>query len=363
MPRPKKEKPTRADGIYEVKITLGRTVQGKLIRKSFYSSVSKADARSKAEEYKIKHEAANRTGVFDYNETMTFEKWAHKWLEVYKKPYVSDNTYLLTYKINVENHIIPYFGSSLLKNIRNIDIQSFFDDKCDKLSQSTLDKLHLCLFGIFDKAIDNDLIYKNPVKNIVYKSAVLKNTKNVWTDNQIETAKKYFSAHMPEVVLMLDTGLRRGETLALMWDDIDFTANTLSVKRSVADRNGGGVDIMPPKKESYRTIPIPQSLADLLQRLPHTSDYIFPNSSGSVQLPRSFSKRLANDMKKFHEQYTDIPILTAHELRHTRGTQLRRNGTDIYTIQKLMGHKDINVTANTYVHDDVETTRKSAKIF
>lgn len=133
---------------------------------------------------------------------------------------------------------------------------------------------------------------------------------------------------------MLDTGLRRGEALALMWSDINFTANTLSVKRSVADKNGGGAGIMPPKKESYRTIPIPQSLTNLLQGLPHTSDYIFPNPSGSVQLLRSFSKRLATDMKRLHEQYTDIPILTAHELRHTRGTKLLRNGTDIYTIQK-----------------------------
>ena len=54
--------------------------------------------------------------------------------------------------------------------------------------------------------------------------------------------------------------------------------------------------------------------------------------------------------------------LTAHELRHTRGTQLRRNGVDIYTIQKLLGHKDVNVTAQVYVHDDVETTRAAAGI-
>lgn len=58
----------------------------------------------------------------------------------------------------------------------------------------------------------------------------------------------------------------------------------------------------------------------------------------------------------------NVPILTAHELRHTRGTQLRRQGVDIYTIQKIMGHKDINVTANIYVHDETEATRKAAKI-
>lgn len=363
MPRPKKEKPTRADGIYEVKVTIGHSLDGKLIRKSFYSSVSKDDARAKAEEYKIKQEVTARTGIIDPSENVTFEKWARKWLEVYKKPYVSNNSYIATYKICVEKHLMPYFGKAYLRNIKSIDIQNFFDEKCTKLSQSILNKLHLCLFGIFDKAIDNDLIYKNPVKNVIYKSSLEKSDKLIWNDEQIETAKEYFKNSMPEVVLMLDTGLRRGETLGLMWNDIDFKNNTLSVKRTIAFRRGGGVDVFPPKKESFRTIPIPQSLSDMLQSLPHISEYVFPKQDGSVQLPRLFSRHLTAEMKTFNAAYPEIPMLTAHELRHTRGTQLRRNGVDIYTIQKIMGHKDINVTANTYVHDDVETTRKSAKIF
>ena len=49
-----------------------------------------------------------------------------------------------------------------------------------------------------------------------------------------------------------------------------------------------------------------------------------------------------------------LPELSAHELRHTFGTNLRRNGVDLYTIQKVMGHKDIDVTANTYVHNEIE---------
>ena len=55
MGRPKKDAPNRADGLYEVKVTIGKDFSGKLIRKSFYSTVSKADARAKAEQYKIDH--------------------------------------------------------------------------------------------------------------------------------------------------------------------------------------------------------------------------------------------------------------------------------------------------------------------
>ena len=61
-------------------------------------------------------------------------------------------------------------------------------------------------------------------------------------------------------------------------------------------------------------------------------------------------------MKELHDA-TGAPVLSAHELRHTYGTALRRHGADIYTIQKLLGHKDIDVTANTYVHNEIEVLR------
>ena len=64
-------------------------------------------------------------------------------------------------------------------------------------------------------------------------------------------------------------------------------------------------------------------------------------------------------MKELAENNPDVPELTAHELRHTYGTMLRRRGVDIYTIQKLLGHKDIKVTTETYVHNEIETLKKA----
>lgn len=363
MPRPKKAAPNRANGTYEYKATIGRTFDGKAIRKSFYSPISLEDAKRKAEEYKIQRTVIETFGATEETVSdISFADWSKKWLAVYKKPYVTDNTYRLTYENFVVKHIIPYFGNAKLKNIRSIDVQQFFDKKHTELSQSSLDKIHICLFGIFDKAIDNDLIVKNPVKNVVYKSIKDKNIKSVWTDEQIIIAKQFFADKLPEVVLMLDTGLRRGEMLGLMWSDIDFENKTLTVRRSVTDKQRGGVEISPPKMESYRIIPIQTSLCELLDKLPRSSEYVFPNSLNTVQSPRIFSKRLKKAMCALCKQHPEIPQLTAHEMRHTRGTQLRRNGTDIYTIQKIMGHKDINVTANIYVHDEVEATRKAANI-
>lgn len=362
MPRPKKQAPNHATGMYEYKATIGRDFQGKAIRKSFYSSKSLEEAKKKAQTYIINQEIADRTGETLIQNTYTFAEWAKKWLEVYKKPTVSENTYLHTYKGPAEKHIIPYFGKSDLKNIRNIDVQKFFSIKQNTLSQSMLEKLKIILNAIFECAIENDLCYKNPVKHAEYRSNVQKSEKRVYTDEQLKIVKPYFYTDMPEVFLLLETGLRRGEMLGLMWQDIDIAKKTLSVNRSISDKSGGGVLINPPKWDSYRTIPISNELIQLLCSLPHNSLYVFPNINGQIAYPSHWSRKLQRHMERLNKTYPSIPILTAHELRHTRGTEMRRNGVDIYTIQKIMGHKDINVTANIYVHDDVETTRKAAKI-
>lgn len=361
MPRRKQTK--RANGMYEYKAVVGHDLRGNPIRKSFYSSKSKSDAKDKAQEYIVKQEVVATVGITEETASdITLAEWADKWLKTYKKPVVSSQTYANTYENSVEHHIKPYFGQAKLKNIRNIDIQNFFSIKQEELSQSMLDKLKLTLNGIFNTAIDNDLIYKNPCRNITYTSAKEKHTKNVWDNDDIELAKAFFKNRFPIAYLILETGLRRGEALGLMWSDIDTDKKTLSVNRSISDKLGGGVEIHPPKWGSYRTIPISTELCKFLSELPKTTLYVFPNSKGNLQVPNTFSQNLEKAMEDLQKIKPSIQKLTAHELRHTRGTQLRRDGVDIYTIQKIMGHKDINITANIYVHDEVETTRKSAKI-
>ena len=362
MPRPKKQVPNRLDGRFEYKAIIGKSFDGKPIRKSFYSYKSLADAKAKAQEYIISKEAAYRSGEAFIQKNYTFEEWALKWLEVYKRPTVTENTFITTYQIPVKNHLIPYFGKAELQDIKNVDIRNFFSKKQRTASASLLHKLKITMSAIFEAAIENDLCVKNPAKNIEYRSAVEKNEKKVYSDEQIRQAKDFFFNDMPEAFLLLDTGLRRGEMLGLMWKDINIENKTLSVNRSIADKKGGGIAIMPPKWESYRTIPISEELIRLLETLPHNSMYVFPNVNGQIACPHNWSQKLKRHMAALNAQYPSIPVLTAHELRHTRGTELRRSGVDIYTIQKLMGHRDVNVTANIYVHDDTETTRRAAKI-
>ena len=356
MARPKKEKPNRNDGRYEVKLTIGKTIDGTPIRKSFYSYISKEDAKKQADEYKIESEVANRTGAGFIDRNISFEEWAYKWLEVYKKPDVDEKTYIDTYRNAVVNHILPFFKRVTISQVKAVDIKAFYETKTN-MSASSLSKIRLCLNGIFETAVDNDICYKNPCRGIKFKSSGKKIEKHVYTDEQIEIVKSIAEVAMPDVALLLDTGLRRGELVALMWDDIDFENNTISVNRSVATVKGGGVKIMPPKWNSYRINPLSPYALKVLQGIPkRDSEYIFPTKFGTLQSPNTWSQKLNRFMKTLPD---NIPRLTAHELRHTYGTSLRRNGIDIYTIQKVMGHKDIKMTTEIYVHNEIDVLRKS----
>ena len=121
-----RKKPTRKDNRYEYKLTLGRDIHGKPLRKSFYSTVSLSDAKKKAEEYRVASEVSARTGEAFVPST-------------YKQPFVDVNTYELTYVSLVEGHPIPYFGAARLSDIRPADIQAYFATKTE-CSDSRLKK-------------------------------------------------------------------------------------------------------------------------------------------------------------------------------------------------------------------------------
>ena len=150
-------------------------------------------------------------------------------------------------------------------------------------------------------------------------------------------------------------GRRRG---AGMGGGHDEREQTLSVRRSMALKHGI-VTANPPKWDSYRTLPLNNETMRLIHALPHDSLYLFPNANGEPHSPNSWSQKLGRCMCRLNEEHPEVPILTAHELRHTYGTYLRRHGADIYTIQKLLGHKDINVTAEIYVHNELDTLREA----
>ncbi len=322
MGRPKKEKPNK-QGLYEVKVTIGKNFDGTLIRKSFYSTISKADAKAKAEQYKINQALYEATGEHPEPSVMTFEKWAQKWLDTYKKGVVKDHTYNFTYKSNVEKYLIPYFGKAHISKIQQIDIQKYFNQvehNGEPLAKSTLDKHKMILKSIFDAAIDNDLCYKNPVKNIKYQRFAESKERIAYTKEEANRCEEYAQQHgRKDVVIMLNTGVRRSELLGLKWGDIDFDNRIMHIERAVTQTKGKIIIDKPKTKTSIRAIPMSEALTEYLKQFASGVDTFIIGTGEKPVSVSTYAKHFKSFMKQMSEE-TELPELSPHELRHTYGT-------------------------------------------
>lgn len=208
-----------------------------------------------------------------------------------------------------------------------------------------------------------DLCYKNPVKNINFPNVSIKKQRPVYTFQEVEKLEKYaIKQNRYDIILLLGTGMRRSELIGLMWDDIDMTNKTIHIQRAVTQTTGKIVIGETKSETSNRYIPISDNLISVINLIPRESEYVISGEKPDKPIvPHSYADKFERFMEKASKEL-NIPKLTPHELRHTYGTLLREKGVDIYTIQKVMGHSDISVTAGTYVHNDIEVLRKQLKI-
>lgn len=177
--------------------------------------------------------------------------------------------------------------------------------------------------------------------------------------------------------LAVYAGLRKGEILALKWEDIDFQADTVSISKAVSVVNGEQTTKAPKTKNSHRTVSIPHFLTVRLHDLRKDQlryrlslgdywkgeDWIFTQENGkqmSYSTPYSaFQDTIAryNSGKAPKDQLPTIPF---HGLRHTSATLLIASKQDVRTVSSRLGHAQASTTMNIYAHALQETDRKAA---
>lgn len=342
------------------KAKVGRRADGTPITKPFYG-LTMADAKEKAQAFQ--DAIGYETHLVSENEYY-FRGWAAHWLTTYKRPFVTENAYYSTYENPVVRHLIPALGDRLMADITPKDVQELYNEKTF-LSGSMCTKIAMCLNAIFESAIDNDICFKNPARFCRLQSSRLPNIKEVFDDKQIRIAQQWFINTMPEVVLMLEAGVRREEMCGWYKTDFDLRKKLYHVQRAVIYTRGNVLREVPPKDNSFRTNPLSPMAARAYGRLCELapdSRYLVPGRDGGPLHPSHWSSRLKTEMGRMHRFHPDLPQLTAHELRHTYGTFLRRHGVDIYTIAKILGHKDVKVTSETYVHNELSALRKALRL-
>ena len=364
---------------YEYKLNLGKGIDGSLIRKSFYSIKSMSDARKKAEAYRVRYEMEVFVTGSGQVKTVKFSAWALSCLELYKKPYVKANTYSGTYLYPVKLHLIPYFGNMNLNDIRPIHIQQYINEASRKYAPETIKKDCNALKLIFDTAVDNQLCTKSPLtKSIKRPKRETTTVKHAFTQEQYDTAYAFAKEWKNglSLMLLLETGISRSELLGLRWEDLDLEQQSIHINQGLVVYHSVEEDKLVMESNGLknkfrrRTIPITdQELWKRLCQAPRTvnpgkctmlTEQIFHSPEGKPYQPNNWENRVYRPfMRALHKAHPEIPMLSPHELRHTRATLWIAQGMAPYMAARLLGHSDLKMLTKIYDHTSTETLRQA----
>ncbi len=296
----------------------------------------------------------------DIASDMLVDAWFEYWIGIKKKT-VRPNTvrnYSERYEINIKKVI----GKKLLTDVKPIHCQRIFSNMADEgYKSTTIYQARIALYNMFEFARENDVLVANPCKKSLKSDMGKPSEKKEALTRDVQ--RKFLEAvvgysYENQYRFVLQTGLRTGELIGLKWGDIDFENRTMKIQRTMEYRyKVGEWRIGPPKsKAGYRTIPLTDEAIRILenQREKNKRLKIIPIEwKDTVFLCRKGTpvKNSTYDTGLF--KYCDrvgIPRFAMHVLRHTFATRCIEGGMKPKTLQKILGHSNIGITMNLYVH-------------
>ncbi|MCQ2317221.1 MAG: site-specific integrase [Bacteroidales bacterium] len=278
-----------------------------------------------------------------------FEDIALEWFEVFGKKKLRPRTERV-YRGDLMNHPIPYFKGKRIDEIKTVDIQGFYDYKAqvEGKARSTIEHYKVLLDGIFDYAIDEGFINRSPSKSSLLSITKKKTERLPLTKDEAADIAEHLDRLSPKdmlfIALLLFTGLRRGEALALRWENIDYERNLIHVQHSVYfdEKNGNQPHLGPTKNGKDRYVPLLPQLKPILLKNRQLNGFLFGHC-------KPLSERSFRRTWERIEKNINLHGATAHVLRHTFATMAAQR-LDPKTLQTIMGHSDISTTMNIYVH-------------
>ena len=348
------------------------SVNGKTKKKYVYGK-SKKEAVEKMNEILTQL----RTSTYIEPCRITLYEWLCTWLETYCKNAVRITTYI-NYETYIHKHIKDTIGGHRLCNLNTLIIQEFYNEKSRNgkldgsggLSPKTMKNMHNMLHHALDKAVQLDMIAKNPSDYTALPKRK-KTEMRFFTVDEQKQLQEAIKGHRLEMAILLSlyTGIRQGELLGLTWKHVHLESNHCSYIRIVqsvnrtkssydSDIGKTKLSIQEPKTpNSIRTIPLLPDIAEKLREyriqqehyftsngLPET-DFVFTTKTGNLVDPRDFQRDFKQLLKK-----KKIREINLHGLRHTFATRALESGMSAKTLSKILGHSSVGFTLDTYAH-------------
>lgn len=281
--------------------------------------------------------------------TLTFEQLADDYFNWYCKRRKQSSINVI--KNITYNHLIPQFGKKKIDKITPKDIMNYQNKIIDQYSPDFLKKIHNVLSAIFNHAIKFHNQSKNPARITGNFEVETNKRLNYW---EFEEFKEFIDSVDEPLYRTLFTtlyysGARKGELLALTWNDVDFEENTINIDKTEYNR----IVTKPKTKSSIRVILLPQFVMDQLEELkkeaaltaPIKKDYrVFGNFYDSIStttLDRKYAKYL---------KQSNVKRILLHEFRHSHASYLINKNVNPLVVAQRLGHSDVATTLNTYSH-------------
>lgn len=354
----------RPDGLYQARFTGKR---GRRINKTF-DNLKDAERWIADTKYEDEHD------ILYSAEDVYFKDWGELYVE--RKITVVRESTIINYKnqLNIMNKTLGRMKLSTIKPIHCEEV--ILGMVRSGYSRKTIFRIKTLMKAIFQSAVENDKIAKNPVTKSVVSmipkhdppEKATKRTKYLTIEDQKSYSKLFTVGGYYHFLFVLQTGLRMGEMMGLKWSDIDFENRTLHVQRTIFWKKSMTAETPPKSEAGDRIIPLTAEAIRLLnlQRMKNESlpcipsefkDRVFLSKVGKPITDESYSVVLAN-MSEMH----DLPYISMHSLRHTFATRCIEGGMNPKILQGIMGHSTINMTMDLYVHVTEDEKRRQIEL-
>lgn len=326
------------------------------------------EVRTKAQEREIKAQMAREAAKHP-----TLQEYGERVFMPAKVVTISENT-RAGFQGYLDNRIYPALGSFKLRDITPANLSGFLSSlQAEGLAHGTVLRCYTILRSLFKMAYMNDVIDRNPLDKVERprprKDEIQAEKVDAYTAKELayilECAEREPLHWKLLFHLLIDTGLRRGECLGIQWQDIDFKAGTVTIRRSISYTPQKGVYVDTPKTGRERTIDVAPEIISMLrqhrrvQAQKAISAFVFTHGTTPEPMnPQTVTRHLGLFGKKY-----GIEGLHPHKLRHSFASVAITSGADIASVSEKLGHADKSMTLKMYTHADQESIKRAGQVF
>ena len=398
---------------YLITVSLGRDVNNKKIFETITykpdSNLTPKRKQKAVEAFAASFEEKCKNGLTLDGRKISLSEFIDRWKSERATQELQAST-MEKYQAVIDSFILPHLGHLKLTEIKPHTVNAFFvsltkdgsrhDGKPGGYSKGTINKVSNVLSSILRTAVEWEVIDRNPCDNVRIQAEATADKIKFFTPEQTalfldyiskpytihtkghtrtdDTGKQYTVGDYTSTkelplqlkalfTLAIYTGLRKGELLALTWNDVDFENNTVAVTKAAAVVGGEQIVKIPKTRNSYRIVSIPQSMTATLLKLKNEQtryrlkvgaywqgdNWIFTQTNGKMMCYSTPYKTLQDILEHYNADKSEadkLPMIPFHGLRHTSATLLIAGHEDAKTVSARLGHAETSTTLNIYAH-------------